>query len=110
MRVYQLLAVAALVAPAIALAQVGPNPAVNGSLDPTVGNGTDAATAPDDVGVGVHAGDAPMSDPANPTDAADAADPVDATGNSTAAAPMNPPAAAAKKTTAPTSESARKPR
>ena len=39
----------ALALPAAALAQVGPNPAVNGSLDPTVGRTGDRATAPSDV-------------------------------------------------------------
>jgi hypothetical protein len=52
MRPIKLIALAAIATPAIALAQVGPNPAANGSLDPTVGRGSDAATAPDDVAVG----------------------------------------------------------
>jgi hypothetical protein len=108
MRAFPLLIAATLAVPAIALAQVGPNPAANGSLDPTVGRGTDAATAPDDAAIGSGARDGTVADPLPVTDVPNANATV--TDNSTDTATASSPAAKAKKSTAPTSESARKPR
>ena len=108
MRTFKLLAALALIAPALALAQVGPNPAANGSLDPTVGRGGDAATAPDDIGIGANATDGARTPLPDPADAADTDS--RASGNAATAAPMSPKAARTKSSTAPTSESARKPR
>ena len=87
---FKFFAALALAVPAVALAQVGPNPAVNGSLDPTVGPTTDRATAPDD---------------------ATPADSTPMTANSSAPATASDPAAAAgeaKRSTAPTSETVHK--
>ena len=81
----------AVAVPAIALAQVGPNPAVNGSLDPTVGATTDRATAPDD---------APPTDD-TPSMSNSTATPATTSDPATTAAD-------AKRTTAPTSETKHK--
>jgi hypothetical protein len=110
MRAFHLLIAAAIAAPSIALAQVGPNPAANGSLDPTVGRGSDAATAPDDAAIGSGVRDGTVADPLPVTDTTEATTNATAADNSTNTAPMSAPAAQAKKGTAPTSESARKPR
>jgi hypothetical protein len=108
MRAFQVFVVATVIAPSIAVAQVGPNPAANGSLDPTVGRGTDSATAPDDAAIGSSTRDGTVADPLpapeTTNDSAAAADSTKTT------APMSTPAARAKKGTAPTDESARKPR
>jgi hypothetical protein len=108
MRAFPLIIAATLAVPHIALAQVGPNPAANGSLDPTVGRGTDAATAPDDAAIGSGTRDGTVSNPLPVTDVPNAN--ATTTENSTDAATVSPSAAKAKKNTAPTSESARKPR
>jgi hypothetical protein len=109
MRVLRLLTILTLAAPAVALAQVGPNPAANGSLDPTVGRGSDTATAPEDAAIGSSTRDGTVADPLPVPDNATDAD-ATASDNSTNTAPMSPNAAGSKKSTAPTSESARKPR
>jgi hypothetical protein len=109
MRVLSTLAIVAAATSSIAFSQVGPNPAANGSLDPTVGRGTDTATAPDDAAVGSSVRDGTVADPLPVPDNATDAN-ATASDNSTNRAPMSPPAAATKKSTAPTSESARKPR
>ena len=102
MSVLKFAATLAVAVPAIALAQVGPNPAVNGSLDPTVGPTSDSATAPDDTAIGNDTmstgNDAMPSDVVTNDSAA-------STGDATTDAVSE-----AKKTTAPTSESKRKPR
>lgn len=52
----KLLGVALLAVPAVALAQVGPNPATpGGSQSPTVGGSSDVMTAPQDARVGARA-------------------------------------------------------
>lgn len=109
MRTLSYAAVLAAAFSSIAVAQVGPNPAANGSLDPTVGRGTDTATAPEDAAIGSSVRDGTVADPLPVPDNATDAD-ATASDNSTNTAPMSPPAAAAKKSTAPNSESARKPR
>ena len=81
----------AVAVPAIALAQVGPNPAVNGSLDPTVGPTSDPKTAPDDAPPGDN-----ISSMSNARD-------VPATTRDPATTADD-----AKRTTAPTSESEHK--
>ena len=88
----------AIAIPAIALAQVGPNPAVNGSLDPSVGPTRDPVTAPDDAPPGDHV--STMS--GSTTMPATASDPATPSGDAAAAADD------AKRTTAPTSESKHK--
>ena len=103
MRSIKLIALAAIVVPGIALAQVGPNPAANGALDPTVGKGSDAATAPDDVSVNA-AGpestvtDRTAADTAETSAAAAASDPT----VSDTAAEATGPAATTTTTTATT--------
>jgi hypothetical protein len=53
MRILKIIAVASMALPAIAGAQVGPNPAVSGgSQDPTIGASTDSVTAPQDAQIG----------------------------------------------------------
>ena len=84
----------AVAVPAIALAQVGPNPSVNGSLDPTVGPTNDPATAPDDAPPGDNA--STMSSSTN------ASNPATTTSDPATTADD------AKRTTAPTSESKHK--
>ena len=56
MHVLKIIAVAASALPALAAAQVGPNPMVSGgSQDPTVGASSDSVTAPQDAKVGAGA-------------------------------------------------------
>jgi hypothetical protein len=102
MRAIKLIALLSIAVPTLAVAQVGPNPAANGSLDPTVGKTGDTLTAPADAPVG----------PAGPeSSASDAATDVDNTTDATNSTTDAPDAAdAAKKSTAPMSESKRKPR
>ena len=103
MSVLKFAAALAVAVPAIALAQVGPNPAVNGSLDPTVGPTNDAATAPDDAAVG--------NDTMSPGNDATPSDVVTNDSSAATAGDNTTDAVSeAKKTTAPTSESRRKPR
>jgi hypothetical protein len=119
MRSIKLIALAAIATPVIALAQVGPNPAVNGSLDPTVGKGSDTATAPDDVAVGPSGPESTVTDRTT-TDttetsaAAAASDPTvsdnAATGATATTTRSTRPHKSAKSTTAPHDETARKPR
>jgi hypothetical protein len=121
MRSIKLIALTAIATPAIALAQVGPNPAVNGSLDPTVGKGSDTATAPDDVAVGPSGPESTVTDRAT-TDttetsaAAAASDPTVSDNVATGAAATTRttrstrPHKSAKSTTAPHDETSRKPR
>lgn len=106
MRTIKLAAFVALAVPALALAQSGPNPAVkNGSLDPTVGPTNDPVTAPDDVvRPGGPEGDQPdTTEPARPAD-------VNAAGNTTVTDSNVDASTETRRTTAPTSESKRKPR
>ena len=120
MRSIKLIALAAIATPVIALAQVGPNPAVNGSLDPTVGKGSDNATAPDDTAVGP-AGpestvtDRTVTDTAETSAAAAASDPTVSDNAATATTTTTTtrstrPNTSAKGSTAPRDETARKPR
>ena len=56
MHIFKMIGLAAAALPAIAIAQVGPNPAVSGgSQDPTVGSATDSVTSPQDVRIGAQA-------------------------------------------------------
>jgi hypothetical protein len=101
---YTLIALAAIATPAMTLAQVGPNPAVNGSLDPTVGSGGDRVTAPEDVKVGPAGPESTLPDRAA-DNAADAA--VNATDPAAAGNTATAPAASEK---AVTQKPKRKPR
>jgi len=92
MRSIKWLAMIAMTMPALAVAQVGPNPAAEGgSLDPTVGPTRDPATAPQDAAVGT-----------GPTVTVPEND-----NGSTAYDPGREPTVS-RRTTAPTSETSRK--
>jgi hypothetical protein len=103
MRILKIIAVAAVALPALAQAQVGPNPAVSGgSQDPTIGGSTDSVTAPQDAQIGtpprgnvldrpIGRSDATVSDGGAATAAVTpaAAGPMQTTDPQTAAAPSS---------------------